>query len=118
AEVAGVTGTVTVNDVTGNSENFTSPAVRIDKTGPTVTGSRSPAANGNGGNRTDVTVSFDCTDGLSEVATSSSPTTLSSEGQNQSVPGTCTDNAGNSANTSVGSISIDTTRPTLSFGAA
>jgi len=36
AEGTAVTGTVTVTDVAGNSATFTSPAVKIDKTKPTI----------------------------------------------------------------------------------
>jgi hypothetical protein len=37
SEGASVTGTVTVTDLAGNSATFTSPAVKIDKTPPTLT---------------------------------------------------------------------------------
>ena len=88
-----------------------------DTTPPTITGSRTPAANANGWNNTDVTVSFSCTDnpGGSGVATVSGPTTLSGEGAGQSVTGTCTDNAGNPASATVSNINIDKTAPTVSY---
>src|SRR5262249_52796168 len=63
-----------------------------------------------------VTVSFACTDATSGLASGSppAPTTLSAEGANQSVSGTCTDNAGNSASATFSGINIDKTAPTLS----
>jgi len=43
--------------------------VNIDKTPPTIAGSRTPPANAHGWNNTNVTVSFACTDSLSGLAT-------------------------------------------------
>src|SRR5207248_9094199 len=60
-----VTGTATDNA----RNSVTDPAtVSIDKTAPTITADRSLAANANGWNNTDVTVSFSCSDALSGVA--------------------------------------------------
>jgi hypothetical protein len=91
--------------------------INIDKTPPSITGSRTPPANANGWNATNVTVSFACTDGLSGLAVGSPPasTVVSAEGANQSVGGTCTDNAGNSASAAVGGISIDKTPPVVTI---
>src|SRR6266702_4764282 len=88
--------------------------VKLDKTAPTITGSRSPAANANGWNNADVTASFTCSDALSGVKTCSAPTTLSSNGANQSVTGTAADSADNSASATVSGINIDKSAPTLS----
>lgn len=99
------------HDAAGNSETPKQLTIKIDKTKPVITGSRVPAANGFGWNNADVTVSFACTDALSGVATSSGPTTLSNEGSGQSVTGTCTDVAGNTATATVGNINIDKTPP-------
>ena len=87
-----------------------------DTTDPTIVGSRTPAANANGWNNTDVTVSFECDDTGSGIASCSDPTTLSTDGAGQSVTGTATDNAGNTAGATVGGISIDKTAPTIVFG--
>jgi len=108
---SGQTATGTCTDKAGNSASVTSAAVNIDTTKPSISGSRTPAANGNGWNNTDVTVSFTCTDGGSGVASSSAPTTLSAEAAGQSVTGTCTDSAGNSASATVSGINIDKTAP-------
>jgi hypothetical protein len=104
------------NDLAGNVEPTQTLPVRIDKTPPSITGSRSPAANANNWANTDVTVSFACADALSGLAPGSPPaaTVLSSEGTNQQVSGTCLDLAGNPASATVSGINIDKTPPALS----
>lgn len=113
-ETGGLTLTCSATNNAGLS-NSVSVTVKIDKTAPAVTGSRTPAANANNWNNGDVTVSFNCTDTLSDVASVSAPTTLSNEGMNQSVTGTCTDKAGNSASVTVANISIDKTAPSINI---
>ncbi len=107
------TKTATVTDNLGHTGSA-SVQVKLDKTAPTLTGSRTPAANANGWNNSDVTVSFAPSDATSGVKTSTAPTTLSSSGANQSVNGAATDNADNTATTTVGDINIDKVAPTLS----
>src|SRR4029077_11032859 len=89
----------------------------IDKTKPVITGKRTPAANANGWNNTDVEVTFTCADNLSGIAANDvAGTTVTGEGANQSVTNTggCTDKAGNSADAvTVGSINIDKTKPVI-----
>jgi hypothetical protein len=84
-------------------------------TKPTIQGTRAPAANANGWNNEDVTVSFTCSDstGGSGVASCPADVTLSSEGDNQSVMRSVSDNAGNNASTTVSDIRIDKTNPTI-----
>jgi hypothetical protein len=112
-------GTTTVKfraiDNAGNVEAVQSRTVKIDKTAPTITGSRTPAANGAGWNNSDVTVHFTCNDALSGVDSNGCPqdVVVSSEGANQSRSGTVTDAAGNTASTTVGNINIDKTAPTI-----
>ena len=78
---------------------------------PTISGSRSPAANGNGWNNEPVTVSFTCS---SDALASCTPSqTLNADGANQSVTGTVTDTFGQSASTTMSGISIDRVAPTL-----
>ncbi|MBI4379171.1 MAG: hypothetical protein HY578_08760 [Nitrospinae bacterium] len=100
-------------DNAGNMETAKSAGLKIDKTPPTIIGSRSPGPNGSGWNNTDVTVSFSCSDGVSGLDSCSSPTTLSGEGAGQSVTGTAADLAGNTAAATVGNINIDKTPPSL-----
>ena len=119
------TGTITVStegvssiqyksiDNAGNEETPKSVEIKIDKTAPTISGSRSPGPNGFGWNNGDVTVSFTASDSGSDLASVTSPVTLMSEGEGQSVSGTATDVAGNTATTTVGGINIDKTAPTI-----
>ncbi|MDP9374542.1 MAG: PxKF domain-containing protein [Chloroflexota bacterium] len=109
----GVTKTATAKDALGN-EGTGSVTVKLDKDKPTITGSRSPVANVDGWNNTDVTVSFTCADALSGVTSCTAQQTVTAEGENQAVTGTTTDTAGNSGSGSVSGIKIDKTAPTLS----
>ena len=99
-------------DNAGNVETIkTAPAIRIDKTAPTIAGSKAPAANANGWHNSDVTVSFACDDGLSGVAICSPSQTVTADGT-PSIAGAATDNAGNSADALV-SVQLDKTAPTI-----
>jgi Beta-propeller repeat len=102
-------------DNAGNIEAAKTIIVRIDKTPPNILGSRTPPANANGWNNSNVTVSFTCSDSLSGLAAGSppAPMVLSTEGAGQSVAGACQDLAGNSAGATVGGINIDKTPPIL-----
>jgi len=118
-EGEGQSATATATDKAGNSASLTIDNIDIDMTPPTITGSRSPAANSWGWNNVDVTVSFAVDDALSGVdpATIPSDIVLSGEGAGQSVTGTAVDKAGNSATTTVGNINIDKTAPVVSLAA-
>ena len=104
-----VTGQAT--DQAGNTGVATS-TLNIDKTPPTITATSAPPANGAGWNNTNVTVNFSCADNLSGVASCPSTTQVSSEGQNQPVPGQAVDVAGNVATGSI-TVSIDKTAPSI-----
>jgi hypothetical protein len=103
-------------DLAGNMASATVSGINIDKTPPNIAPSRTPAANSNGWNNTNVTVSFACADALSGLAPGSppAPSVLASEGVNQQVSGTCFDLAGNSASAPASGINIDKTPPALS----
>jgi hypothetical protein len=111
--------TATATDVAGNVSDPSLPlTVTIDTTGPTIMVTRTPGPNPLGWNNTDVTVRFDCADALSGLAGSPpDPTTISTEGANQAVTGTCQDVAGNSAEFTT-EINIDKTPPTISASAS
>lgn len=98
-----------------NNSRTSNDTVRIDTSAPSIEGSRSPLADSHGWNNTDVTVGFTCSDntGGSGVGACSGPTTLSNGGTSQSVTGTVTDKAGNSANATVSNINIDKTAPVV-----
>jgi probable HAF family extracellular repeat protein len=93
-----------------------SDAVMIDRQAPTISGRVTPAANSYGWNNSSVTVTFDCNDGGSGIARCPSPTTFG-EGANQSISGTATDVAGNSASVTVSGINVDGTKPILAGSA-
>jgi hypothetical protein len=99
-------------DHADNVEAKKTVQVKIDKTMPSITHAQVPAANGNGWNNTDVTVTFTCLDGGSGIASCTSPVTVTTEGKNQQVNGTAVDNAGNTA-TGPATVSIDKTVPTI-----
>jgi hypothetical protein len=110
-----VTNSGTCTDKAGNvADAATVSGISIDKTIPTATASPTPAANANGWNNTDVTVSFTGSDALSGIDTCSVSVTLSSEGAGQSASGTCTDKAGNISAPATATVNIDKTAPTLS----
>ncbi len=100
----------TAFDNAGNSATA-GTTVSIDKTQPTLTAQRSPVANGNGWNNSDVVVTFACTDALSGVSTCPAAQTVAQQGAGQSVTGTASDKAGNGRSLTVGSINVDKTAP-------
>jgi hypothetical protein len=110
------TATCDYTDNGGLAADTASATYTIVDTGdPTISHALSPnAANANGWYKQDVTVSFDCADAGSGVQDCSDPTTLG-EGANQSVTGTATDWAGNTATDVVTGINIDKTAPTVGF---
>jgi hypothetical protein len=101
-------------DNAGNVEITQSLLVRVDLTAPTIASSQTPAANGAGWNNSDVTVTFNCADALSGVATCPSPIIVSSDGANQIITGTAVDRAGNSSTVSR-AINLDETPPVLTM---
>lgn len=101
-------GGVTYPGIAPTSEN-------VDITPPSIIGQRSPAANANGWNNSVVTVTFQCADDISGLAPGSppAPIAVSAQAADQSVTGTCTDRAGNSASATVSGINVDLLPPTL-----
>jgi murein DD-endopeptidase MepM/ murein hydrolase activator NlpD len=96
--------------------NSGSITLKLDKTPPVISASRSPGPNPAGWNNTDVTVRFECQDAVSGVAAPpQNPQVVSSEGAFLSLDATCADLAGNTAKASVSGISIDKTPPVLAF---
>lgn len=109
-----VTGTAVDN--VGHTASA-SVTVRIDLSAPTGA-AQVPPANADGWFNAPVQVPFTCADtGGSGVASCPAPVMIAGEGAGQSVTGTVTDNAGNTAAVTPGTVSLDTTAPTIS-GAA
>jgi hypothetical protein len=113
ADTAGQTLTCVASSAGGTSSE--SVTIKRDATPPSITGTRSPTANENGWNNDDVTVTFECDDDLSGIASCTDPQSVSAEGAGQSVTGTATDQAGNTATTTVDDVNIDKTAPTVAL---
>jgi hypothetical protein len=107
-------------DKAGNLEDRTADAnsitLKIDGVPPTITPNRTPAANTDGWNNTPVDVTFDCADAESGIAICAGNTRLEDEttAAGISVTGNATDNAGNTAEATVGPIKVDLKPPDLS----
>jgi hypothetical protein len=109
------TGTRTVRDRAGNSTTVGPYTFQIDKTPPKITYTLSSQPNIWGWYNTDVTVSFQCEDALSGIASCSSPVTVSQEGKDLQVRGEAVDKAGNRAERTV-TVNLDKTKPQLTLG--
>ena len=95
-----------------------SVTVRIDKTSPTIVGSRTPVANGFGWNNTNVTVNFTCSDSVSAIALCGASQVVQTEGTGQARSALAVDLAGNTAIAVVDGINIDKTAPVIVAGAS
>ncbi|MGA7669838.1 MAG: Ig-like domain repeat protein, partial [Nitrolancea sp.] len=109
------TASGTAVDKAGNSTTIDSPAVKIDLTAPTLVGTPTSDPNGNGWYNGSVTIHWTCSDAGSGVATCPSDAVITSEGNAQTVSGTATDNAGNSATVDSAPVDIDLTPPTVVY---
>jgi hypothetical protein len=101
-------------DLAGNTAaaGAASHSFMIDKVAPDIAfNSRTPAANANGWNNTNVTVKWDCSDGLSGVVSPTVMDVKSAELAGQIANGTCTDKASNSATANLNGINVDKTAP-------
>ena len=85
----------------------------VDTGLPIITASFAPAANAAGWHNSDVTVSFQCSDADSGIATCPDPVLVDTEGEAQAVSGTAVDQEGNSASVTV-TVNLDKTAPALS----
>ena len=110
-------------DNAGNVETSQTATVKIDKSGPSISGSPTSSPNGNGWYNSDVTIHWTCSDpnlvdtnAGSGVATCQSDSTISSEGSGLTASGTATDNAGNSTTVSSSpAVNIDKTAPVITY---
>ncbi|QGN58529.1 PxKF domain-containing protein [Nostocoides sp. HKS02] len=118
-----------VTDRVGNAGSG-GGTLNLDKSAPTITAVRTPAANGFGWNNSPVTVTFTCADnpagGGSGIPTNSCPgasvvgsaTDSSKDVTNATVTGSVSDAAGNGPSTAtVSGINVDTVKPLLSGSA-
>ena len=90
--------------------------VQLTMPTPSISATRSPAANAAGWNNSAVTVSFTCVDPLSAlVGSCPAPVTLSSEGADQSVSRSVMTEGGLSLAAGVSNVDIDLTKPTVTY---
>jgi hypothetical protein len=101
---------VTALDQSGESGPSNDVNVLVDRTPPTVTAQATPAPNAAGWNNSLVTVSYTCSDAGSGIAVCPKTQKVGTQGTNQTIQGTATDNAGNTA-TATTVLNIDTTAP-------
>jgi hypothetical protein len=116
ANTSGVIKSATATDRVGNVGSG-SVTVKLDKQVPTISASRSPAANGAGWNNGNVTVSISCADALSGIksCTGGGTFVFDHEGAGQSLSASAVDNADNSSGQLVvNDVNIDKTAPSLS----
>ncbi len=103
--------TDTAVDNAGN-ETAVATALNIDKTLPTVNAEVLPPPNESGWNNSDVTVSFECNDALSGIATCAAPVSVATETDNHVANGDGEDRAGN-RNTASAVVRLDITPPSI-----
>ncbi|MDO8806201.1 MAG: FG-GAP-like repeat-containing protein [Elusimicrobiota bacterium] len=101
-------------DRAGNAETEKSLTFKIDRGLPQISYTLAPPSNEKGWNNTDVTVSFECSDGLSGIAGCPGFITYSMEGIDISTSVRAWDLAGNYQDSTVGGIKIDKTPPVSS----
>ena len=110
----------TCSDLSGN-EHTESWSVKVDKTKPDISAAATSSPNAHDWYRTNVTVHFTCTDGLSGIVAGDCPgnQVLSTEGAAvSSTAQTVSDKAGNVSDPSnVVTVNIDKTQPTISAAA-
>jgi len=105
------TGTAT--DWAGNFRTSAATALKIDTVAPGLTSSLSPAKNAEGWNKTDVSVTWTCTDATSGVAPCP-PSTIGGEGIDLTTTRTIVDMAGNVTSKTTAPVNIDRTPPVVS----
>jgi len=88
--------------------------IGVDNDLPVILATASPAANAQGWNNSDVTVTFACSDATSGVAFCPAPVIVSAEGANQVITGQAVDKVGNTATASI-TLNIDKTPPVVAI---
>jgi hypothetical protein len=116
SDTAGVK--LTCSATSDGGETVVSKTIKIDKTAPSVTGTRDRAADSNGWYNHAVSIAFTATDGMSGVDSCVGPKTYSGpDDAAASVVGTCSDKAGNVGVASVG-LKYDATSPSVTGSSA
>ena len=102
-------------DNAGNVEDPTMITVRVDYSAPSIVHDLSPVPNAAGWNKSATTVTFTCSDTVSEIALCTPPTPVTNDAAAQVVNGTATDLAGNSAQ-DFAIVNLDQVPPSLTAG--
>ena len=98
----------------GPKTGITIEIIGVDNDPPKIVATSAPSPNAAGWNNTNVTVSFQCSDTTSPIASCSGPVLVRQEGANRVITGTATDIAGNTASTSV-TVNLDKTSPSVTI---
>jgi hypothetical protein len=101
----------TAKDIAGNTASA-QVSLKVELSPPKITAAITPAPNAAGWNHSAATVKFTCTPSVSPIVNCPSAVTVSNEVVGQNVPGTVTDAAGDSAQTSA-TVNLDETPPNL-----
>ena len=113
-----VTMTTTVSDVAGNTTALEFPVVKIDKTPPTVSPDVSGTPGANGWYRGNVQIAWSINEIPESIESTNGCDTIAVENDTPGAIYTCTvTSAGGSASSST-TVKVDSTAPTLVFGAA
>src|ERR1051326_35945 len=102
------------SNYTGSLSGTASVTPPVASASPVITATINPSPNGNGWNKTNVTVSFVCSDANFAIASCPAPVTVSSEGPGQVITGTVVDQAGGSATAQASvTVNLDKTSPSI-----
>jgi Tol biopolymer transport system component len=113
-DAAAVTGTREVCDAAGNCATAGPLGpIMVDRRPPTMALVGRTPANAEGWNDGAVTLEWSCDDGGSGAVAPSVTATVATEGVDQAVTGTCTDNVGNSSSETRTGIDVDATPPVV-----
>ncbi|MEO6412514.1 MAG: PxKF domain-containing protein [Pedococcus sp.] len=111
-EGANQSATGTAKDAADNSASATVTNIDVDTSAPLLSGEATTAPNAAGWYRSDVSVAWTCSDALSGIdGECPTPSTVTSEGADQSATATVLDRAGNDTTASVTGLQIDRTAP-------
>ena len=113
ADAANLVVSGTATDVAGNTASA-SVTLNIDRTLPTIAVALTPPPAG-GWITTPVTAHFTCTDGGSGIVTCPADHVVATEGARQTITGTVTDRAGNTASVTSPAFDVDFTPPSITY---